>query len=147
MTDVNRAISPLENCRRDRDISSNNHLERKGPAFGQSRMRASQPVGRVAVTTVRIVLSGLAAIFIGLLGPGFVIALRDVSQQKGHGIGCNCRWAFGSYLLAAALVSCPFLFRLLLHSQSAQKQSAGGHFVLDSDCHYFVDGVRAVCSV
>jgi hypothetical protein len=38
------------------------------------------------VAVVRIVLSGLAAILISLLGPGFVIALRDTSQQRATGL-------------------------------------------------------------
>lgn len=35
---------------------------------------------------MRLVLSGLAAIFIALLGPWVVVALRDMSQQRATGL-------------------------------------------------------------
>ena len=38
---------------------------------------------------VRPLLSGLAAIFIALLGPGFVMALRNMSQQKATGLAAT----------------------------------------------------------
>jgi hypothetical protein len=43
-------------------------------------------MGGQAVTYVRILLSGLAAIFIALLGPWVVIALRDIDQQRATGL-------------------------------------------------------------
>jgi len=40
----------------------------------------------VAVAYVKVVLSGLAAIFIALLGPGFVMALRNANPEKATGL-------------------------------------------------------------
>jgi hypothetical protein len=41
------------------------------------------------VASVRMVLSGLAATFVALLAPGFVIALRDMNQQKATGLAAT----------------------------------------------------------
>jgi hypothetical protein len=49
-------------------------------------MQTSQADGRVAVAYVRATLSGLAAVFIGLLGPWFVIALWNMKEQKATGL-------------------------------------------------------------
>ena len=38
------------------------------------------------MTSVRIVLSGLGAIFIALLGPWLVVGLRDINQQRATGL-------------------------------------------------------------
>ena len=39
------------------------------------------------MTTLRNVLSGLAAIFVALLGPGLILALRGMNDSKATGIG------------------------------------------------------------
>jgi hypothetical protein len=49
-------------------------------------MQTSQADGRVAVAYVRAALSGLAAVFIALLGPWFVIALWNMNEQKATGL-------------------------------------------------------------
>jgi hypothetical protein len=52
-------------------------------------MRALQADGSVAVAVLKIVLSGLAAIFVALLGPSFVgalMALKDINQQRATGL-------------------------------------------------------------
>ena len=43
-------------------------------------------MGGQAVTYLRILLSVLAAIFIALLGPWVVVALRDIGQQRATGL-------------------------------------------------------------
>jgi hypothetical protein len=40
---------------------------------------------------VRVVLSGVAAILVALLGPGLLIAMRSISQQGATGIAFSAR--------------------------------------------------------
>ena len=42
--------------------------------------------GRAGVALVRVVLSAVAALFVALIGPGLVVSLRDLSQQKATGL-------------------------------------------------------------
>jgi hypothetical protein len=70
----------------NRDVTLTNHLERTGLLSSRVECERHNLTGRVAVAVVKIVLSGLAATFVALLGPGFVTALRYVSPQKATGL-------------------------------------------------------------
>ncbi len=43
--------------------------------------------GGLPVTYLRVVLSGLAALFVALLGPSLLHAFREIGQQKATGLG------------------------------------------------------------
>ena len=48
------------------------------------------------MTTLRSVLSALAAILVALLGPGLVVALRNVSTSKATGLAATAGGLLGS---------------------------------------------------
>jgi hypothetical protein len=64
------------------------------------------------VAVARIVLSGLAAILIALLGPGFVIALRGMSHQRATGLAAIAGGLTGAILSPLFWILAAVLFGL-----------------------------------
>jgi hypothetical protein len=62
-------------------------LRRESPLKEPRRVKFERGPRSVAVIYVKGVLSGVAAIFVALLGPGLLQALKSISGQQATGLG------------------------------------------------------------
>jgi hypothetical protein len=76
------------------------------------------------------VLSGVAAIFVALLGPGLLQALMSISGQQATGLRAIAG-GFWNPLFSSLFWILAISFFVLFNSESARKQSAESRFLLD----------------
>ena len=88
------------------------------------------------MTTLRGVLSAVAAIFVALLA-GLVSALWPINNSKATGLGSGRRGLSGKPFLSFVLDSRCLVFCFVLRGKSAQQQAAKNPSILDSSYRYF----------
>ena len=100
-------------------------------------------MGGQAVTYLRILLSVLAAIFIALLGPWVVVAVRDIGQQRATGLTAI---AVGPLTPLFWIVAVSF-FALFVTASRLNSKVPRIILFKDPGCHHFVVGTRVIFPV
>src|SRR5580692_8208899 len=105
-------------------------LHRDSPLKEPRRVKFDRGPRSVAVIYVKGVLSGVAAIFVALLGPGLLQALKSISGQQATGLGAIA--GFWNPLFSPLFwILADLVFCFVFNSESARKQSAESRSLLD----------------